>query len=60
MLLGIALILFGLAFPEIENGLLLPFVYVLQPSRAVIYLISAIFPLAGLIVACVGFFTRDR
>jgi hypothetical protein len=60
MLLGIALILFGLALPEIENGLLLPFVYLLHPPRVAIYLIGAIFPLAGLVMALIGFFTRDR
>ncbi|HZC04909.1 MAG TPA: hypothetical protein VE338_04650 [Ktedonobacterales bacterium] len=59
LLLGIALILFGIAFPELENGLLLPFVYVYHPSRAMIYLLSSIFPVAGLIIAFVGFFKRD-
>ena len=59
LLLGIALILFGVAFPELENGLLLPFVYVYHPSRVMVYLLGSIFPVAGLIVAFVGFFKRD-
>jgi len=60
LLLGIALILFGVAFPELVNGLLLPVIYALHPSRALIYLIDGIFPVAGLILAFIGFFKRDR
>jgi hypothetical protein len=59
LLLGIALILFGIAFPYLENGLLLPFLYIFHPSRAAVYLLGSIFPVAGLIVAFVGFFKRD-
>lgn len=61
MLLGIALIVFGLAFdasvlnlimrPLLENG---PVARWFQDALA------SIFPLVGLIVAFVGFFKRDQ
>ena len=61
MLLGIALIVFGLAFnvsilnlimrPIIENGVV---------ARWFPDALASIFPLAGLIVAFVGFFKRDQ
>ena len=61
MLLGIALLLFGLALPDLENGLLLPFVYVHYfPSRAMFFLLDSAFPIAGIILVFVGFFRRDR
>lgn len=61
LLLGIALLLFGVAYPQVENALFVSFVLRFYLSRYVLYLLGAIFPVAGLIVALVGFFMRgDR
>ncbi len=57
-MLGIALILFGLAFQGPMETLILRSLPLELISRNVNYLIASIFPLAGLIVACVGFFMR--
>lgn len=59
LLFGIALMLFGPAFPEILH---LTFVYsvqyrLLSPLEG--DLLSLIFPVAGLIMACIGFFKRE-
>ncbi len=62
MLLGIALLLFSVAFPQIENALVAPFffrVYLPLP-RYIVYLIGSIFPIAGIILAFVGFFMRSE
>ncbi len=59
LLLGIALILFGLAFPVTLGTLVYPAIARTFDSRALIYVIESIFPLAGLIVALVGFFMRN-
>lgn len=59
LLLGIALILFGIVFQGPMESLIiysLPFHLV---SRTTGYLIVSIFPVAGLVVAFVGFFKRD-
>ena len=61
MLLGIGLLLFGLAFPTT----FLPLIVVWSQaathlSRAAFYLLDSIFPLAGLIVLLIGFFIGQR
>ncbi|HEX8731466.1 MAG TPA: hypothetical protein VF725_05340 [Ktedonobacterales bacterium] len=61
MLLGIALIVFGLAFEgSILNLIMRP---IIDNSIAIRWFpdaLASIFPLAGLIVAFVGFFKRDQ
>ena len=59
LLLGIALLLFGMAFSTTVVHLFLPYI---PPGLAVSatagYLLESIFPVAGLVVAFVGFFRR--
>jgi hypothetical protein len=57
LLLGIALILFGLAFQGPMESLI--FRSLPLTSQSMSYLIASIFPVAGLIVAFIGFFKRD-
>jgi hypothetical protein len=62
LLLGIALILFGLAFQGPMESLLfryIPYEFI-SHSPTIGYVVAAIFPVAGLILAFVGFFKRDR
>lgn len=59
LLLGIALLLFGVAFPQVENALPL-FVFRSYFPRYILYLIGSIFPVAGIILAFVGFFMRSE
>ncbi|HEV8193417.1 MAG TPA: hypothetical protein VGP82_18295 [Ktedonobacterales bacterium] len=61
MLLGIALLLFGLAFPTTLLPLLeywiAPFSRTPPVTQAIL---TSLFPVAGLVVACFGFFTGRR
>lgn len=66
MLLGIALLLFGLTFPTTLGQLVfLPLRFIYEPainpiaSELLQYGLAAIFPIAGLVLAFVGFFHRD-
>lgn len=63
MLLGLALLLFGLAF----QGALEVYILHFLPLRALYelnrvsgqYALASVFPVAGLVLAFIGFFMRD-
>jgi hypothetical protein len=61
MLLGIALLLFSLATPQLTSEF---FAFVIMPlhpySRLVPDLIVSIIPVAGIVLVFIGFFKRDR
>lgn len=59
VLLGIALLLFGVTFPVALEQLILHDVLKLD-SLTTYYLLGSVFPLAGIILAFIGFFKRDR
>ena len=58
MLLGIALLLFCLALPNIERGLLLPNIY--SQSVSIVDMFAGVVALAGIALVLIGFFKRDR
>ena len=60
LLLGIALILFGIVFQGPMEALIFRNLPLHLTSQNMGYLIASIFPLAGLIVTFVGFFKRDN
>jgi hypothetical protein len=62
MLLGIVLLFFGIVFPgSVEQVILRPLDYrIFDSSPAVTSeVLASLFPMAGLVVALVGFFRRD-